>query len=100
MADIIADLNQPLAPAGERERREGRQGEALTAAVPFLHVQGVAHASSTQAADMSTDLSAPSTSRSIGVSELAREVGACIGKLRDSVHACMRSHTCVRLAWR
>jgi hypothetical protein len=85
---------------GEREGREGRQGEAFTAAVQFLHVQGVAHASSTQLADVSTDWSAPLTSRSIGVSELAREVSACIGELRACVHAGMHTHTCVCLASR
>ena len=97
MADIIADLNQPLAAAGEREGREGRQCEALTAAVPFLHVQGVSHASCMQV-HVSTDWSAPSTSRSIGVSELAREVNACIAELLACVHVCIRTHTCVRLA--
>ena len=111
MDDIIADINKPLAAPGERKGREGSHGESLTAAAPFLHVKGVAHASSTQLADVSTDCSAPSTLRSIGVSELAREVSACIGELRAcviacmrthmcSMHACMRTHMCVRFAWR
>lgn len=74
MADIIADLNAPQTAAVAA--REGG-GQSVAPSVPLLHVQGAAHASSsTQPAAASTDQTAPSTARSIGISGLAREVSA------------------------
>jgi len=74
MADIIADLNAPQTAAVAA--REGG-GQSVAPLVPLLHVQGAAHASSsTQPAAASTDQTAPSTARSIGISGLAREVSA------------------------